>query len=183
VKGCNKQIDFVALTTCKTCNGTGAKPPSKPSTCNTCKGKGHQRISNGPFQFVTDCRTCGGQGHVIVNPCPTCRGTGTTRERRSISVTIPAGVDTGTNVRVANEGDVGERGSSPGHLFITIQVLPHETFKREGVDIHTNVPISFATAAMGGYVRVPTVDGEVEVQVPDGLHETMTIVYRVSQIF
>jgi molecular chaperone DnaJ len=154
---------------CEGCNGSGAKTGSKPKTCSTCGGQGRVRATQGFFSVERTCPTCGGRGEMIDNPCEKCHGAGRVTRERNLSVTIPAGVEEGTRIRLSGEGEAGTRGGPAGDLYIFISLKPHSLFQREGADVFCRVPISFVTAALGGEFNVPTVGGgEVKVTVPEG---------------
>ena len=150
----------------ETCDGSGAKPGTSPSTCQTCDGAGQVRMQQGFFSIQQTCPRCHGQGRVITDPCTSCSGQGWTREHKSLSVKIPAGVDTGDRVRLSGEGEPGERGGPPGDLYVEVAVREHPIFTRDGTHLYCEVPISFATATLGGELEVPTLDGRVSLKVP-----------------
>lgn len=150
VNGCKKDVTFRHAKECGTCNGTGAKPGTGRSTCSVCGGSGQRTISRGFFQMRIPCDACDGLGTRIESPCVTCGGNGRTTESKTVSVTIPAGVDTGVNMRLAHQGDDGVRGGPAGHLFVEIEVSRDTFFKRDGADVHTEIPIRFSQAALGG---------------------------------
>jgi molecular chaperone DnaJ len=153
---------------CEACSGSGAKAGSKPKTCPTCAGHGRVRATQGFFSIERTCPACQGRGEVIDNPCPSCGGAGRTTRERTLSVNIPAGVEDGTRIRLANEGEAGTRGGPSGDLYIFLSIAPHEFFQRDGADLHCRVPISMVTAALGGEFHVPTVDGgKAKVAVPE----------------
>ena len=155
--------------TCTECNGTGAEGGAEPATCPTCSGMGKVRAQNGFFTVERTCPTCGGQGQVVKNPCRSCNGAGRTEKERTLSVNIPAGVETGTRIRLAGEGEAGLRGGPSGDLYIFIEVREHPIFLRDGLTLFCRVPISVASAALGGEVEVPTIDGgRSRVKVPAG---------------
>jgi len=163
---------------CDTCHGSGAKPGSGVETCKTCNGSGQQEVvANTPFGRIVNrrvCQTCEGKGKVIKEKCGSCRGTGRVKVRRKIHLNIPAGVDDGAQLRVAGEGEPGINGGPPGDLYVVLRVKSHEFFERDGNDIYCKVPITFAQAALGDEVEVPTVDGKVKLKVPAGT-QTETI--------
>eukprot|EP01138_Halocafeteria_seosinensis_P005874 gb/GECG01006005.1/.p1 GENE.gb/GECG01006005.1/~~gb/GECG01006005.1/.p1 ORF type:complete len:522 (+),score=69.04 gb/GECG01006005.1/:1-1566(+) len=178
VNGCTREIDVTKKAQCGTCDGTGSADKSKPSVCSVCGGSGMQTMQNGYFQVSTTCRACGGEGMSIQNPCGTCRGIGAVDEKESVEVTVPPGVDTGVNMRLAGKGDAGERGGPSGHLFVKIRVKPDPFFEREGADVHVNVPISVSQAILGSTMSVPTVKGEVELKIPPGSQPNDRLVLR-----
>jgi molecular chaperone DnaJ len=167
VQGCSKTINVVTQGVCSTCSGTGDKPGSTASQCKPCGGTGTQTMQQGFFRMQVTCQKCGGRGKS--QPiCSSCGGEGTVRERRTVAVTVPAGVDNGTTLRLANQGDAGRLGGQRGHLWVKVSVAPHSLFKREGADIFLETPISFTTAILGGYVSVPTLTGEANLKVDPG---------------
>ena len=145
---------------CETCKGSGAKPGSSPKTCSTCKGAGAVRSQSGFFTVERACPTCQGRGQVISDPCGSCGGQGRVTKERNLSVNIPSGVEDGTRIRLANEGEAGLRGGPTGDLYIFLTVRPHEFFQRDGADLFCKVPISMAVASLGGEIEVPTIDGK-----------------------
>jgi len=166
-----KTADIVVPTkvVCSTCSGSGAKPGSSPTTCTTCDGHGRVRSAQGFFSIERTCPTCQGRGTVIGDPCDACTGSGRTTEERSLSVNIPAGIEDGTRIRLAGEGEAGLRGGVAGDLYIFLSISPHEFFQRDGADIFCRVPVSITTAALGGDFRVPVIDGGMtRVKVPEG---------------
>jgi len=170
--GCEKEINILRTENCSLCQGTGCKPGSQPSRCPNCNGTGqvqrvHQSIF-GRFTNTTTCSRCHGEGRIITEPCPQCRGTGKEKHQRSILVIIPAGVDDGTQIRLKGEGETGTRGGSSGNLYVTLSVLLHQFFTRDGDNILYELPINFAQAALGAKITVPTLDGEVRLKIPAG---------------
>ncbi len=167
--GKTAQICVPSSVSCETCNGSGAKAGTKPSTCPTCGGQGKVRASQGFFTIERTCPSCQGRGETIEDPCQTCRGSGRITKERTLSVNIPAGVEDGTRIRLAGEGEAGLRGGPAGDLYIFLSIKPHEFFQRDGADLFCKVPISMTTAALGGQIEVPTVDGSAtRVKVPEG---------------
>jgi molecular chaperone DnaJ len=168
-RGKQTTIRVPTLVACEQCNGSGAAAGSKPITCPRCHGRGRLRVQQGFFTIEQTCAGCQGAGRVIDNPCRTCGGQGRIRREKTLSVNIPAGVEDGIRIRLAGEGEVGIRGASPGDLFIFISVTPHRIFQRDGANIHCRVPLPITTAALGGTIEVPTVDGSrTRVTVPAG---------------
>ncbi|EPX84505.1 chaperone protein DnaJ [Rubellimicrobium thermophilum DSM 16684] len=168
-RGLQKTITVPAAVTCSTCRGTGSEGGSEPVTCPTCAGMGKVRAQQGFFTVERTCPTCSGLGQIIKNPCRTCHGTGRVEKERTLSVNIPAGVETGTRIRLAGEGEAGLRGGPPGDLYIFIEVREHPIFTRDGADLHCRVPVSMTTAALGGDIEVPTIDGgRARVRIPEG---------------
>ena len=155
---------------CDTCNGTGAEGGAEPSTCPTCAGMGKVRAQQGFFTVERTCPTCSGRGQIIKNPCKACAGAGRVRKDRSLNVSIPAGVETGTRIRLAGEGEAGLRGGPSGDLYIFIEVSPHPIFERDNQNLYCRIPVSFTTAALGGEIEAPTLDGgRTRVKVPAGV--------------
>ena len=168
-QGVQKTINVPTSVACDTCRGTGAEGGAEPVTCPTCSGMGKVRAQQGFFTVERTCPTCNGMGQIVKNPCRSCGGAGRTEKERSLSVNIPAGVETGTRIRLAGEGEAGLRGGPSGDLYIFIEVRDHPIFQRDGVHLYCRVPISFTTAALGGEVEVPTIDGgRSRVKVPAG---------------
>jgi molecular chaperone DnaJ len=155
--------------TCTKCGGSGAKPGTQPTPCRTCGGAGKVRASQGFFTIERTCPTCQGRGETIADPCDACLGTGRTTQERTLSVNIPAGIEDGTRIRLAGEGEAGLRGGPSGDLYIFLSLKPHEFFQRDGADLYCRVPISMTTAALGGGFDVPTIEGgKTRVRVPEG---------------
>lgn len=167
--GKSAQIRVPASVTCTTCTGAGAKSGTRPTSCPTCGGHGKVRATQGFFTIERTCPGCHGRGEIINDPCDACSGSGRVVKERTLSVNIPAGVEDGTKIRLAGEGEAGVRGGPAGDLYIFLSIKPHEFFQRDGADIFCRVPISMITAALGGEVDVPTIDGEkTRVKVPEG---------------
>src|SRR6476659_5886347 len=167
--GKTAQIRIPTSVTCEACSGTGAKSGSKPKTCPTCGGAGKVRHQQGFFTLERTCVACQGRGQVIDNPCPNCSGSGRVTRERTLSVNVPPGVEDGTRIRLAGEGEAGVRGGGQGDLYIFLSLSPHPFFQRDGADLHCRVPISMVTAALGGGFDVPTIDGgRTRVKVPEG---------------
>lgn len=168
-KGVQKTINVPTSIACDTCRGTGAEGGAEPVTCPTCSGMGKVRAQQGFFTVERTCPTCSGMGQIIKNPCRSCGGAGRIEKERSLSVNIPAGVETGTRIRLAGEGEAGLRGGPAGDLYIFIEVKEHAIFQRDGVHLFCRIPVSITTAALGGEVEVPTIDGgKSRVKVPAG---------------
>jgi molecular chaperone DnaJ len=168
-KGIQKTINVPSSQTCDVCSGTGAEGGAEPVTCPTCSGMGKVRAQQGFFTVERTCPTCNGMGQIIKNPCRNCAGQGRVEKERALSVNIPAGVETGTRIRLAGEGEAGLRGGPTGDLYIFIEVKDHAIFQRDGIHLFCRVPVSIATAALGGEVEVPTIDGgSSRVKVPAG---------------
>lgn len=167
--GKSAEIKVPSSVHCETCNGTGAKKGTSPSVCSSCAGLGKVRASQGFFTIERTCPVCHGRGEIISDPCPDCSGTGRITRDRILSVNIPAGVEDGTRIRLAGEGEAGLRGGPSGDLYIFLSIAPHDIFSRDGADIFCHVPISMITAALGGQIEVPTVDGErTRMKIPEG---------------
>lgn len=167
--GLQKTINVPTSVGCTSCAGTGAEGGSEPSTCPTCSGMGKVRAQQGFFTVERTCPTCSGMGQIIQNPCKSCGGAGRVEKDRSLSVNIPAGVETGTRIRLAGEGEAGMRGGPAGDLYIFIDVATHDLFERDGNNLFCRVPVSMSTAALGGSIEVPTIDGgRGRVQIPAG---------------
>ena len=167
--GKTAQIRIPTSVTCEACSGSGAKAGTKPKQCATCGGAGKIRHAQGFFTLERTCPTCHGRGQVIDDPCKVCGGGGRVTRERTLSVNIPSGVEDGTRIRLAGEGEAGLRGGPPGDLYIFLEVAPHEFFQRDGADLHCRVPISMASAALGGEFEVPAIDGsKVRIKVPAG---------------
>ena len=167
--GMQKTITVPTAVGCAACNGTGAEGGSEPQTCPTCSGMGKVRAQQGFFTVERTCPTCSGMGQTIKDPCTTCHGQGRVEKEKSLSVNIPAGVETGTRIRLAGEGEAGMRGGPTGDLYIFIEVQDHALFERESTNLYCRVPVSIATAALGGEIEVPTIDGgRSRVKVPEG---------------
>src|SRR5262245_40920770 len=168
-RGKQTTIRVPTLVACDQCKGSGAEAGSKPITCPRCHGRGKFRVQQGFFTIEQSCTGCQGAGRVIDNPCKSCGGQGRVRREKTLSVNIPAGVEDGIRMRLAGEGEVGLRGAAPGDLFVFISVTPHRIFQRDGANIHCRVPLPITTAALGGTIEVPTVDGSrTRVTVPAG---------------
>jgi molecular chaperone DnaJ len=153
------EIDVPTLVTCNTCDGSGAKPGTGMSTCKHCNGHGKVRAAQGFFTIERTCPVCQGRGQIMENPCTDCGGQGRRQQNRKLSVDVPKGIEDGTRIRLANEGEAGLRGGPPGDLYIFISVKPHDLFHREAADLYARVPIAMTTAALGGEFEVPTLDG------------------------
>jgi molecular chaperone DnaJ len=168
VAGTTVKIRVPTLVKCDSCNGSGAKKGTSPKTCETCGGHGQVRMQQGFFSVQQTCPRCHGKGTVITDPCPACRGQGRVEEHKTLSVKVPPGVDTGDRIRLAGEGEAGENGGPAGDLYVQVNVKPHEIFTREDSHLFCEVPISFTTAALGGELEVPTLDGKVMLKIPPG---------------
>jgi molecular chaperone DnaJ len=167
--GLQKSITIPTSVACTACNGTGAEGGAEPVTCPTCSGMGKVRAQQGFFTVERTCPTCSGTGQIVKNPCKVCAGQGRVQKERALSVNIPAGVETGTRIRLAGEGEAGMRGGPAGDLYIFIEVTPHELFERDELNLYCRVPVSMAKAALGGDIEVPTIDGgRSRVKIPAG---------------
>ena len=167
--GCEKSFEFMRNEVCDTCHGTGAKPGTQPKTCPTCKGTGQVRVSGGFMVTVRTCQTCGGTGKVITDKCTACSGSGRLRRRRTASVKVPAGIDNGQTIVMNGQGEPGRNGGPNGDLYIQITVRPHKLFKRDGTNLHLDLPISFTQAALGADIDVPTLGGgKTTFHIPEG---------------
>src|SRR5437764_1763546 len=167
--GKTAQVRIPTSVTCEACSGNGAKAGSKPKTCPTCGGQGKVRHTQGFFTLERTCVACQGRGQVIDNPCPNCSGSGRVTRERTLSVNVPAGVEDGTRIRLASEGEAGLRGGPQGDLYIFLSLAPHQFFQRDGADLHCRVPVSMVAAALGGEFEVPTIDkGKTKVRIPSG---------------
>ncbi len=166
VFGRTVEIDVNKFIECELCHGSGAARGSSPVTCDTCGGSGQVRVSQGFFTLQQTCPHCRGLGRIVRNPCDQCLGQGRIRRAKKLSVKIPAGVDSGDRVRLAGEGEAGRNGGPPGDLYVEVQVREHPIFERDGMNLSCEVPISIATAALGGSVEVPTLDGQVVLKIP-----------------
>ena len=168
VSGDSVTIEVPSQVSCDTCGGSGAAKGSEPVKCSTCSGAGQVRVQQGFFSIQQTCPACKGVGTVIADPCQTCNGRGRVAKTKKLSVKVPAGVDDGDRIRLAGEGEAGRNGGPPGDLYVEIRVTPHKIFEREGPDLSCEVPVSIATAALGGDVEMPTLDGHVSLKVPAG---------------
>ena len=167
--GLQKTINIPSTVTCGSCNGTGAAGGSSPTTCPTCSGLGKVRATQGFFTVERSCPTCSGVGQIIKNPCSSCGGQGTQKKDKALSVNVPPGVETGTRIRLAGEGETAPRGGVSGDLYIFIEVSKHKIFERDGLNLFCRVPVSMAKASLGGEVEVPTIDGgRSRVRIPAG---------------
>ena len=166
VFGDTTSIEFTTLTECGECKGSGAAKGSKPVSCETCRGAGQVRMQQGFFTVQQTCPRCNGRGQVVSDPCGSCRGQGRVRKQKTLSVKVPAGVDTGDRIRLSGEGEAGRNGGPTGDLYVEVRVREHPIFERDGSHLSCEVPVSFARAALGGSVEVPTLDGTATIKVP-----------------
>ncbi len=168
VFGTEAKIRIPTLVPCGTCGSTGAQPGTQPETCQTCGGIGQVRMQQGFFSVQQTCPRCRGTGQIIASPCHSCQGRGRVEEHKTLSVKVPAGVDTGDRIRLAGEGEAGVHGGSPGDLYVQVEVKSHRLFTRDGNDLICEVPVCFTTAALGGELEVPTLNGRVSIKIPPG---------------
>ncbi len=161
-------ISIPTLVGCTECNGSGAKKGTKPSDCRTCAGQGQVRIQQGFFTIQQTCPNCRGSGQVITDPCTKCHGQGRKKDTRHLSVNIPAGIDHGDRIRLTGEGEAAAQGGTPGDLYVQMHIKPHPIFKRDGNDLHCQVPVSIAIAALGGEVEVPSLSGRIKIKLEEG---------------
>ncbi len=166
VFGTEVKIRIPTTVSCEACDGSGAEPGTSPETCPTCNGVGQVRIQQGFFSVQQTCPRCEGSGKIVSSPCKSCHGKGRVQEQNTLDVKIPAGVDSGDRIRLSGQGEAGMNGGPPGDLYVQVRVKPHKLFRREGSDLHCEVPVSFATAALGGELEVPSLDGRVKLKVP-----------------
>jgi molecular chaperone DnaJ len=177
-KGCEREIEYERLNSCKTCSGSGSTSGGGKKNCRTCGGAGQVISSRGFFQIQQTCPDCSGSGEVISDPCKVCSGTGRSKERTKIRVKIPAGIEDGSRLRSGGNGDYGSKGGPAGDLYIVVQIRQHEIFEREGDDLHCQMPLSFSTAALGGETTVPTLEGKANLKVPAGTQNGTTFRLR-----
>jgi molecular chaperone DnaJ len=168
-RGSEHSVQVPRLEVCSTCRGSGAADPASLVVCDLCGGRGVLHLQQGFFSFSQTCNRCRGSGRIIARPCATCQGSGRVPRERSIRVRIPSGVEDGTQLRIAGEGEAGPRGSPSGHLYVVIHVKEHPYFKREGRDLYSELPITFSRAFLGGEVKVRTLDGVETVKIPEGV--------------
>jgi molecular chaperone DnaJ len=166
VHGTEVEIRVPTMVICESCHGTGAESGSEPETCPTCHGAGQVRMQQGFFSVQQTCPNCRGNGKIISNPCKTCHGEGRVEEHKTLSVKVPAGVDNGDRIRLSGEGEAGVNNGPAGDLYVQIMVKPHDIFTRDGSNLQCEVPVSFTTAALGGELEVPTLDGKLKLKVP-----------------
>ncbi|MEJ6558475.1 MAG: molecular chaperone DnaJ [Candidatus Thioglobus sp.] len=167
-EGTTVKIRIPKNETCEPCSGTGAKPGTSVKTCVSCGGVGQVQMQQGFFAVQRPCPTCSGTGQKIESPCGSCRGQGVVRKQKTLSVKIPAGVDTGNRIRLSGEGEAGVRGGQSGDLYVEVHVRAHEIFQREGNDLYCEVPIDFTSVALGGSIEVPTLGGKLKIKIPAG---------------
>ncbi len=165
-RGTETKIRIPAMEQCETCHGSGAKPGTQPTTCTTCGGHGQVRMQQGFFSIQQTCPKCHGSGKIVQSPCASCQGVGRIKQHKTLSVKIPAGVDEGDRIRLSGEGEAGGNGGPSGDLYVVIHLKPHAVFQRDHNDLHCEMPISFTTAALGGEIEIPTLDGYAKIKVP-----------------
>jgi molecular chaperone DnaJ len=165
-RGTETKIRVPTMESCEACHGSGAKPGTSPATCPTCNGHGQVRMQQGFFSIQQTCPKCHGSGKFVSNPCGKCSGTGRVKHHKTLSVKIPAGVDDGDRIRLSGEGEAGVNGGPSGDLYVVVNLLAHSVFQRDHNDLHCEMPISFTTAALGGELEVPTIDGYAKIKVP-----------------
>ncbi len=165
-RGTETKIRIPSTESCTACHGSGAKPGTQPKTCPTCNGAGQVRVSQGFFSIQQTCPACHGGGKVNADPCVTCHGAGRLKTQKTLSVKIPAGVDEGDRIRLTGEGEPGVNGGPPGDLYVQMKVKEHAVFQREGNDLHCEMPVRFTTAALGGEIELPTLDGSAQIRIP-----------------
>src|ERR1041385_624178 len=165
-RGFETKIRIPAMSTCETCKGAGARPGTHPATCPSCRGAGQVRVSQGPFSIAQTCPRCHGSGSIIPTPCATCGGSGRVKLQKTLAGKIPAGGDEGDRVRLTGEGEPGVNGGPPGDLYVQAHIKPHTVFQRDHDDLHCEMPVSITTAALGGEIEIPTLDGSARIRVP-----------------
>jgi molecular chaperone DnaJ len=177
-RGTETSVQIPRQETCETCTGSGAAPGSEPTVCPMCRGQGQVRRQQGFFTLATTCPQCRGVGRIIAKPCQTCRGAGRVTRERKITVKIPAGIATGQQLRLQGEGEAGAAGGPSGHLYVVVHVREHEFFRRDGNNLYCEVWVNFTTLALGGEIRVPTIEGEENVKVPEATQTGTTLRLR-----
>ena len=165
-RGAEKQIRIPVMEECETCSGSGAKPGTTATTCQTCAGHGQVRMQQGFFSVQQTCPRCHGSGKQISSPCKDCHGSGRVKKQKTLEIKIPAGIDSGMRLRHSGHGEAGSHGAPHGDLYVEIHIKPHSVFERNGDDLHCEMPISFATAALGGEIEIPTLDGAARIKIP-----------------
>lgn len=176
--GKESQIRIPSWENCETCHGSGAKPGTSPKVCSTCNGAGQVTMRQGFFSIQQTCPHCRGSGKIIPEPCTTCHGQGKIKKNKTLEVKIPAGINEGMRIRSAGNGEPGTNGGPPGDLYIEIRVKPHDIFERDGDDLHCSVPVALTTAALGGSIEVPTLNGKAEIELPEGTQHGKTFRLR-----
>ncbi len=165
-RGTETKIRIPVQTSCETCHGSGARPGTSPVTCTTCNGHGQVRMQQGFFSVQQTCPKCHGNGKMVKEPCPTCHGAGRVKQNKTLNVKIPAGVDEGDRIRLSGEGEAGVNGGPTGDLYVVVHLKEHPIFQRESANLHCEMPVSFSTAALGGEIEVPTLDGAAKMKIP-----------------
>ncbi len=178
IHGVETQIRVPRLERCERCRGAGAERPSDVRECSACRGRGQVQFQQGFFRVARTCGQCGGSGRVVARPCPDCGGRGRVQRERTLGVRVPPGVETGTRLRLQGEGEAGEAGNAPGDLYVVVAVRPHPFFRRQGNDLHCEVPLSFAQAALGTELEVPTFKKTERVRIPEGTQSGATFRLR-----
>ncbi|MEZ5657356.1 MAG: molecular chaperone DnaJ [Burkholderiaceae bacterium] len=176
--GYTTEIRVPSWDSCETCHGSGAKPGTKPTTCKTCNGQGQVRMQQGFFSVQQTCPTCRGSGTMIADPCTACNGAGRIKRQKTLEVKIPAGIEDGMRIRSAGNGEPGMNGGPPGDLYVEVRIKEHAVFQRDADDLHCEIPISITKAALGGVVRVPTLEGSAEIELPEGTQTGKTFRLR-----
>ena len=180
--GCEKEVTLDRVEQCETCHGSGAAAGTSPETCPNCHGSGQvqqrRQTPMGVFATTTTCPRCGGKGRIISNPCKDCGGTGQVRRRKTVKVSIPAGIDNGQTISLRGQGNAGRNGGPSGDLLLVISVLPHQLFRRDGEDVYCDAPITFTQAVLGGEMEIPTIDGKVKYTIPEGTQTGTTFRLR-----
>ncbi len=165
-RGATKQVRIPTMVECDTCHGSGAKPGTAPTTCQTCAGHGQVRMQQGFFSIQQTCPRCHGSGKTIGSPCGSCQGAGRVKQHKTLEIKIPVGINSGMRLRHSGHGEAGTHGAPAGDLYVEIHIKPHSVFQRDGDDLHCEMPISFATAALGGEIEIPTLDGTARIKIP-----------------
>lgn len=168
LNGCEPSIKIPKMRPCRSCSGSGAAEGTRPSRCGRCEGTGQLAFQQGFFRVNRPCDACGGAGEVVTHPCKECRGAGRVEGQQTIQLKVPPGVEDGSRLRVAGEGEAGVAGGPPGDLYVVMALQPHALFERDGTDLHIEVPVAFVQAALGAEIEVPTLDGKVQLQIPEG---------------
>jgi len=180
--GTSREIQINSVEQCETCKGTGAKAGTHAETCKHCNGTGQERVTKqtvfGMTTTIETCSYCHGEGKIIKDPCPTCGGKGKVRKPKTIKVDIPKGIDNGQSVRIAGKGEAGEKGGPSGDLFVTVYVKAHPLFQRKGTDLYCEIPITFAQAALGGEIKIPGVEGEIEYNIKEGTQTDTVLTFK-----
>lgn len=182
VRGKTVEIQVPTWVKCTPCKGSGAKPGTEPKACGTCRGEGQVRVQQGFFSLQQACPACQGRGRLVADPCTACKGQGRVQERKKLSVRIPPGVDQGDRIRLNGEGEAGAQGGPPGDLYVEMRIKAHNIFTREGIHLHSEVPISFSMAALGTELDVPTLDGRIKLKIPSGTQSAQTFRLRAKGV-